>query len=148
MRLTRLRSGELLALAGALAASVASLLPWYRTAAGRTLDGWSDVGPAIVLIVLGVAAALAMVVLTVGERSPALPVAAAVWSTLLGILALIGGLIAVLQRPDGAVALRPAAWIALVASAAIALGGWQSMRDERTELYEPATPTPRAPPPP
>ena len=38
------------------------------------------------------------------------------------------------------------AWLALAGAVAIVLGAWQSMRDERTSLYEPSGAPPRPPP--
>jgi hypothetical protein len=35
------------------------------------------------------------------------------------------------------------AWLALVGAVLILAGSWQSMRDERTSRYPPATPEPR-----
>ena len=79
---------------------------------------------------------------TVTERTTALPVAAAVWSTLLGSSASIAAVVRVLERPDHATALCAGAWLALAGALAMLVGRWQSMRDERTALYPPA---PRGP---
>ena len=99
------------------------------------------------LIVAVVLAALALAVATVTERTPALPVASAVWTTLLAFLATIAILVRVLVLPGDATAHRPASWLALAASAAILAGAWQSMRDERTERYSPDDSTPHPAPP-
>ena len=57
----------------------------------------------------------------------------------------------VLERPDHATSLCGGAWLALAGTMLILGGAWQSMRDERRSLYEPATPEPseidEAPPP-
>jgi hypothetical protein len=145
MELRRLRLGELLALAGAIALLVAMFLPWYRGAAGG-LTAWDEFGVVDVLIVIAVAVALFLAVATATERSTALPVAAAVWTTVWGIIATLAIALRLLDQPGDSLGLRAAAWVALVAALAIAAGGWHSMSDERTELYEPAEPEPRAPP--
>jgi uncharacterized membrane protein HdeD (DUF308 family) len=141
----RLRLGELLALAGSVAVIVSLFEPWYEGPLGR-LDAWDTFGPAVVLLLAALSAALALVVSTLGERSPALPVSMAVWSVLLGLIAVIAGVVRVLERPDHASSLCIGAWLALAGSIAILAGAWQSLRDERTSLYEPASPTPRSRP--
>jgi prepilin signal peptidase PulO-like enzyme (type II secretory pathway) len=145
MSLRRLRSGELIALAGAIAVIVALTQPWYENAQGR-LDAWDTFGPAVALLMLAALGALLLAVATVTERSTALPVAAAVWSTLFGVVAVIAAIVRVLERPDHASALCVGAWLALAGAVAILAGSWQSMRDERTELYRPADVQPRPPP--
>ncbi len=142
MKLTRLRLGELAALAGAVCVIVALTLPWYENVEGK-LSAWSTFGPAVVLVMLAALAALALVLTTLTERSTALPVAAAVWSTLFGVLGVIAALVRVLERPDGANMLCAGAWLALLGAVLILAGSWQSMRDERTSRYPPATPEPR-----
>jgi prepilin signal peptidase PulO-like enzyme (type II secretory pathway) len=142
MRNSRLRLGELAAFAGAVCVTIALTLPWYENLAGK-LDAWSTFGPAVVLLMLAGLAGFALVLASVTERSPALPVAAAVWSTLFGILGVVAGVVRVLERPHGATSLCAGAWLALAGALLIAAGSWQSMRDERTGLYPPAEPRPR-----
>jgi len=143
--LRRLRLGELLALAGAVCVIVSLWLPWYENAAGK-LSAWNTFGPALVLLMAAAAAALGLVVSTITERSPALPVAAAVWSTLFGVLAVISAVVRVLERPEHATSLCSGAWLALAGAILMLVGSWQSIRDERTSLYEPAQPPPLPPP--
>lgn len=145
MSLRRLRSGELLALAGAICLIVALTLPWYENAEGK-LDAWSTFGVAVALLILAAAGALVLVVATVTERTTAIPVAAAVWSTLLGFLGALAAIVRLLERPDHATELCAGTWLALVGALAVLAGSWQSMRDERTELYPPADVPARPPP--
>ncbi len=143
MSLRGLRLGELLATAGAVCLIVAlTALPWYENADGK-LSAWSTFGPAVVLLILAVIAALALLLATVAERTPALPVAAAVWGVLFGLVAVIAAIVRVLERPDHATMLCAGAWLALAGAVAVLLGSWQSIRDERTSRYEPATPEAR-----
>ena len=142
MNLTRIRLGELLATAGAICLVVSLTLPWYENAEGK-LDAWSTFGPAVVLLILAAIAALVLLLATVAERTPALPVAAAVWGVLFGALATVAALVRVLERPDHATSLCAGAWLALVGAVAVLLGGWQSIRDERTSRYAPAMPEAR-----
>jgi hypothetical protein len=145
MSLRRLRVGELLALAGATCVIVSLLEPWYDGPHGR-LDAWETFGAAVVLLMAAACAALALVLSTLAERSPALPVSLAVWSTLLGLIAVIAAVVRVLERPDHATSLCVGAWLALAGALAILLGAWQSLRDEHTSLYKPANPELRARP--
>jgi len=143
--LRRLRSGELLALAGAICVIVALTLPWYE-AAGRNLGAWATFGPAVALLMLSAVAGLALVVATVTERSTALPVAAAIWGTTLGFVGVVAAVVRVLERPENATALCAGAWLGLIGAVALLAGSWQSMRDERTGCYPPADIEARPPP--
>lgn len=142
MRLTRIRLGELLALAGAICLIVALTLPWYATPEGN-LSAWSTFGPAVVLLIVAAIAALVLVLATVTEQTPALPVAAGVWCVLFGLIGVVAAIVRVLERPDHATSLCAGAWLALVGAVVILLGAWQSIRDERTSQYAPAMPEPR-----
>jgi uncharacterized membrane protein HdeD (DUF308 family) len=145
MSLRRLRAGELLALAGAICVIVSLFERWYENALGN-LSAWDTFGPAVVLLIAAAAAALALVVSTVTERSTALPVSAAVWSVLFGLLAVVAAVVRVLERPDHATSLCVGAWLALAGAILILVGSWESLRNEHASLYEPATPSPRPPP--
>lgn len=145
MSLRRIRLGELLALAGAICVIVSLFLPWYENAAGK-LSAWDTFGGALVLLIAAAAAALGLVISTITERSTALPVAAAIWSTLFGIVAVIAAIVRVLERPDHASKLCAGAWVALAGAILMLVGSWQSMRDERPSLYEPAEPPVQPPP--
>jgi uncharacterized membrane protein HdeD (DUF308 family) len=143
--LKRLRPGELIALAGAVCVIVSLTQPWYENSFAQ-LSAWETFGPAVVLLIAAAAAALMLVVATITERSTALPVAAGVWSTLFGIIAVIAAIVRVLERPDHADRLCRGTWLALAGAILILVGSWWSMRDERPSLYTPAEPPPLPPP--
>ena len=143
--LQRLRTGELIALAGAIAIIVSLFEGWYETPSGQ-LDAWDTFGPAVVLLLAAACAALALVASTVAERTPALPVAIGVWSVLLGVPAVIAAVVRALERPDHATAVSAGVWLALGGAVAILAGSWQALRDERTSRYPPARPEPRPAP--
>jgi hypothetical protein len=145
MSLKRMRVGESIVLLGVIGVIVALTLPWYENSDGK-LSAWSTFGPAVALLILAAVVGLALVLFTVTERSTALPVAAAVWSTLLGAVAVVAAIVRLLERPDGSFSLCAGAWVALAGAVLLAAGSWLSMRDERTGLYAPATPQPREPP--
>jgi len=142
MSMRRIRPGEALAATGAVCVIVALTLPWYENAEGK-LSAWSTFGPAVVLLILATIAALVLFFSTLTARSPALPVAAGVWSVLFALIAVIAAIVRVLERPDHATSLCAGAWLALVGAVAMLAGSWWSMSDERTSLYEPARPEPR-----
>ncbi|HUB35665.1 MAG TPA: hypothetical protein VL972_02480 [Solirubrobacteraceae bacterium] len=146
MSLKRLRAGELVAFVGAVCVIVSLFAPWYENAGGK-LSGWDTFGVAAGLLLVAAITALCLVVATVTERSTALPVAAAVWSTLFGIVGVIAAIVRLLERPQDATELCAGAWLGFVGAILILVGAWLSMRDERPALYEPARPTPREPPP-
>jgi drug/metabolite transporter (DMT)-like permease len=142
MRLSRLRLGELIVLLGAGCVIASLTLRWYETPEGN-LSAWATFGPAVVLLMLAALVGLALVAATVSERSTAVPVAAAVWSTSFGVLGVVAAAVRLLERPHHASALCAGAWLAFVGALLIAAGSWQSMRDERTGRYPPASPKPR-----
>lgn len=146
-RARRLRLGELGALAGAACVIVSLTLPWYggaseaagADAAGR-LDAWATFGPAVAFLLLGCIAAIALSLANLFERSAAVPVAAAVWGTVLGLAATVSAIVRLLERPGESTSLEFAPWLALIGAVLMLLGSWQSMRDERQDLYEPPNP--------
>jgi hypothetical protein len=142
MSVRRLRVGELLALAGAALVIVSLLKPHYEDA-GVKLDAWDTFGPGVVLLIVAMIAALVLVLSALTEHSVALPVAAGVWCVALGLAGLIAAVVRLLERPDHATAVCAGAWLALAGAAAILVGGWQSLRDERPSMYTPARPDPR-----
>jgi hypothetical protein len=145
MSLRRMRLGELLALAGAICIVVALTRPWYESPQGN-LSAWATFGPAVALLMLAAAAGFALALATVTERSTALPVAAAVWGTLLGFVGAIAAIVRVLERPQHATMLCFGSWLGLIGAVAVLAGCWQAMRDERTGLYPPADVEARPPP--
>jgi uncharacterized membrane protein YhhN len=134
--------GELLAFAGAVCVIVSLFERNYENAGG-TLDAWDTFGPAVVLLIVAATAALVLVISALTELSVALPVAAGVWSVVLGLVAVIAAGVRVLERPDHATSLCFGVWLALAGAVAILAGAWQSLRDERPSMYEPARPEPR-----
>jgi drug/metabolite transporter (DMT)-like permease len=138
----RLRVGELTALAGS-GLLIASLLErWYESPIGQ-LDAWNTFGPAVVLLLAALCAALAMVLSALTERSTALPVSTAVWCVPLGLAGVLAAVVRVLERPDHATEVCIGAWLALAGAVLILIGAWLVLRDERPSMYEPARPQPR-----
>ncbi len=139
----KLRAGELTALAGIVCVVASLLRPWYESPAGN-LSFWDTFGPAAVLMLAALCAAVAMVLSALFEgESAALPISTAVWSVVLGLIGAIAALVRVLERPHGASALCAGAWLGLAGALLILIGSWIVIGDERPSRYRPATPEPR-----
>lgn len=145
MSLRRMRSGELVALAGAICLIVSLTLFWYQTPSGN-LDAWDTFGVAVALLILAAVAAVGLAIATLTEQTTAVPVAAAVWSTLFGLIGTIAAVVRLLERPQHATALCGGAWLAFAGALLVLVGSWQSMRDERPQLYPPVDIEARPPP--
>jgi hypothetical protein len=140
--LGRLRSGELLALAGAISIIVSLFERWYESPSGD-LDAWDTFGPGVVLLLAATCVALALAATTLTERTSALPIAVSVCAVPLGLAAVIAAVVRSLERPDHATAASVGVWLALGGAIAILAGAWQALRDERTSQYPSAHPPPR-----
>lgn len=168
----RLRSGEVLAGAGAVALFVLLFLDWFEPriqpriteTSGRVvgpeqhLSGWTSLGWAmLVLLLLVIVLALWLAAATLFAGTVSQPVAAAVVLSAAGALAL-GALVirvAVVQPglgiglPNDQVDVRLPAYLGIAALAVLVIGAWRSMADERTEAPESAyEPPPARPAPP
>jgi hypothetical protein len=141
MSVRRLRRGELLTGAGALALVIALSLPWFGERSGWSALGWLVVALLVVAVVL----ALWLLASTMAAHRLAQSVAA-------GVVLAAGGPLVVLVlalrvgvfTPDGD--LRPATWLGLAAALTIAAGAWWAIADERTGAPESAYAPPRARP--
>ena len=130
MDLTRLRSGELLAGASAVALLVLLFADWF---AGES--AWETMTIARVVVVAAVLMALALVVLTITARPVATPVAAAVVTVGVAGLALALVVYRVVINepgPNAIVELDPGAYLGLLAVLGVTAGAWRTIGDERT----------------
>jgi hypothetical protein len=167
-----LRSGEVLAGAGALALFVLLFLDWFEPAlpsrvtetSGRVvgpephLSGWTSLGwPMLVLLLLVIVLALWLAAATAFAGTVSQPVAAGVLLSAIGALALGALVMRVLVvqpglglgLPNGQVDVRLPAYLGIAAAALIVAGAWRSMADERTDAPESAyEPPPARPAPP
>ena len=151
MDLSRLRLGELLAAAAAVALLVALFFDWERDGAassggGVPQSGWSSLGwPVLALVLAAVALALTLAVVTAGRRPAAIPIGAAVLTTGVGILVTLVLTVRVLLLDDA----LGLAGLGLLAMLLIPVGGWVAMADERRQAPYSAPPdVPRRPAPP
>jgi hypothetical protein len=151
MDLGKLRRGEVIAAVGGILLLIALfLVDWYSAGASVTLplgatvkvqgnfgawDGEGFFGFIANLIILAAAiAAIALAVLTATSRTVALPVAASAITAALGIAAVVMVLLRMLFQPgpNDLIDLKGGIVLALVASALVAYGGWDSMKEEGT----------------
>jgi heme/copper-type cytochrome/quinol oxidase subunit 3 len=163
---TRMRAGEWVALAGAVALFVLMFFDWFdlhhfAAAADEnqievslpdpsaTLTGWGSLGWFMDLLVgVLIFGGLALSYMTVKRASPAWPVGAGVLTWTLGSVIFLVLLVRVTitqPGPDAFLDVTLPAYLGLVAAALVPLGAFLSIRDERT-----ASPEARAytPPPP
>ncbi len=123
----RLRDGEWIAGAGAVALLVALFLGWYSGA-----SAWQAFSVLDVVLALVALLALALVLAQATRESPSVPVALSVLTAVAGTLATLFVLYRILDQPgpNDAVEVEAGAWIGLVAAALVAVGGGRSLRVE------------------
>lgn len=172
MRLSRLRSGERLALLGAVALAVLLGLNWFFLSQPEAVVGQHESGIrslgwlAALLLLAAIACALVNAFFTVTQPASALPIVFTVITFALGLVATVTILLRLLVwQPHLGVDATAAdvevelwAWLGLFSAAAIATGSWIAMMDERTDAPESIEQTervlrargdnPRKPPPP
>lgn len=129
----RLRDGEWIALAAAVALVASLWLHWYGTRAGvgeRT--AWQAFGILDVVLVLLALVPVALAATQATRPSPALPAFFSVMTVLAGFLAALLILIRIVFQPgpNALVTVQPGAWLGLLAALLVAVGGWRSMRVE------------------
>jgi drug/metabolite transporter (DMT)-like permease len=149
VKLSRIRTGERLALVSALALAVLLGLDWFFLSTpdariGAHESGLASLGWPITLILLAaIAAALGMVFTTATTRAQGWPIVLTVFTFVLGLLGTLLIAIRLIAQPglgvdagNADVEIEPAAWLGLFATFGIALGGWIGQLDERTDTAE------------
>ena len=153
----RLRVGEWVAAAGGVALLATMFFDWYAVVVGvepglelsAGFDAWESFDAIDLVLALVAALAIALAVLQATQRSPALPVATGVLTTVLGAVAVLLVAYRIVNQPgdNEFVEVRAGAWLGLAATLAIAAGGWASLRDESAPGIPPG-PEPDLRPPP
>jgi carbon starvation protein CstA len=136
----RLRDGERIAGIGGLALLAVMFVDWYgATVMFGALDrldlgatAWEAFSVLDVVLALLALVPLILVVLQATRDSPSLPIAFSVFTTVAGAIATLLILYRIVNQPgaNDAVEVEAGAWLGLAAAAAIAVGGWRSMRVE------------------
>ena len=154
MELSRLRPGELIAAAGGVALLAAMFLKWYELSGGGVvrsigLTAWEAFSVTDLVLALAALAAIALAAVTAARRSPALPVAASVVTSTLGIVATVLLLYRILDQPgpNAFVEVKLGAFAGFLCTLALAAGAWRSIRDEAW-APSPMEPDVHPPPPP
>ncbi|HWH11505.1 MAG TPA: hypothetical protein VG165_10295 [Solirubrobacteraceae bacterium] len=135
----RVRPAELVALLGGLLLGVAMFLPWFEFSSGN-LDAWSSFTVIDVLLALTAVAGVALFWLTLTRSSPALPVAAGVWTTLLGVISTLCIGLRLLDHPAATFDTCVGIWLGLAGSVLVLVGAWVGLNDERPSRRSPASP--------
>jgi hypothetical protein len=126
----RLRPAELGALVAALLLAVALFEPWFEISGVRE-DAWNAVSATAVLAALSAAGGLVLVIATVTQRSPSLPLAVAVFTVVLAFVSTILIAVAAASPPALETARCFGLWLALAGSFGVLASAWFSVRDER-----------------
>jgi hypothetical protein len=125
-----MRPAEVLAGGAGVLLAVSLFLPWYEFASGRE-NAWNALTVAEIPAALAALAALALVFVTVTQRSPALPLAVAVATVVLGLLSVIVVAVRAAVPPDGAIERCYGLWLGLAGSVGVLVAAMLSLRDER-----------------
>ena len=149
MKLSRLRTGEWIALAAAIALIVLLAMDWFFLSTpdariGAHESGIRSLGWFAELLVVGaILITLAMVVATATQHAPA-------WPVILGVLSVAFGVLAVLtiatrlifqpslgvDAPNPDVDVELPAYLGLLAAMVMTYGSWRAMTDERLDAPE------------
>jgi hypothetical protein len=147
----RVRAGEWMAAASGTALLLALFLPWYELEGGATASAWDSLAALDVVLAVIAVAAVALLLVTAGQRVPAVPIALDALVAPAGLIAAVLVTVRVLNLPDAAAARGWGLWLALAASLGIVAGGVLAMRDERLSppgRHTDLTGRPAPPPPP
>jgi hypothetical protein len=149
VKLSRVRSGERLALAGAIALSVLLCFDWFFLSTpdarvGAHESGWRSLGwPITLLLVAGILLALAMVFTTATQRAQGWPIVLTVFTFVVGTLGALAIAVRLVLQPglgvdagNADVEIELAAWLGLLSAVAIGCGGFIGELDERTDAPE------------
>ena len=144
MDVNRLRFGEMIAAAAAALLFLVMFLPWYGLPSAfgdLSFDAWESFAWIDVYLLLVILVALGLAVLTMTQRTVALPLSASVLVTALAAFAVLLILYRILNQPgeNSITELRFGVFLGFLCAAAIAFGGFMSMRDEGASFGSPAS---------
>ena len=135
------RLGDLFAGAAGLALLVLTFLPWFEAEGvpGADANAWESFMVVDVVLLIAALFALATLLLAVSQRTPALAIATASLSSLVGLFATVVLALRLVSPPSVDVGdggslpadRLPASYLALAACAAVTFGAWLAMRDWR-----------------
>ena len=142
MDVRRPRLGDWTAGVSGIALLGSLFLPWYSVSGdgcpappapcGQSeVTAWEAFDALDLFLVVTAVFALGLLIVSLTQRAPAIPIAAAVLTSLIGMAATVAVLVRLLAPPPAADGSgRELVWLGLAAAAGVAAGGWLSMRDE------------------
>jgi hypothetical protein len=144
----RLRDGEWIAGAGALALLAAMFLHWYGTdlrIVTFEVTAWQAFDVLDAVLVLLALVPLALVFTQATRRSPSIPVAFSVLTAVAGVLAALLILYRIVNQPgpNDLISVEAGAYVGLLAGLGVFLGAWLSLSDERPRPVDPPPPEPQ-----
>ncbi|HEY5197528.1 MAG TPA: hypothetical protein VIJ51_10935 [Solirubrobacteraceae bacterium] len=135
----RIRPAELVAGFGGLVLAVAMFLPWFEFSSGN-LDAWSAFTVIDVLLALTALSGVGVFWVTLTRSGPAIPVAAGVWTTTIGLVSTLCVGLRLVDRPAGSFDTCVGVWLGLAGALLVLIGAWVGLNDERPSRRSPATP--------
>jgi hypothetical protein len=147
MDVNRLRFGEMIAAAGAAVLFLVMFLDWYGPEVGTGgLSAWESFTFIDIILFITIVVAVGLAVLTMTQRTVALPLSASVLVTALGALSTLLILYRLINEPgfevgapDSLISIKIGAYLGLLSAATITFGGFMAMRDEGTSFGSAAT---------
>ena len=125
-----MRPAELAALIAAALLAVALFEPWFELSGVRH-DAWSAVSATAVAAALSAGGGLALVAVTVTQRSPSLPLVVAVFTVVLALISTVLIAVGAASPPALETARCFGLWLGLAGSLGVLVSAWFSLRDER-----------------
>ena len=126
----RLRAPELVVGAASVLVAVSLFLPWFEFSGARE-DAWRALTVAEIPAAIAALLGIALVVVTLTRRSPALPLAVAVVLTTVTTIAAIVIAVRAGDPPSGATDRCYGLWLGLGGLVVLLVGAVWSLRDER-----------------
>jgi hypothetical protein len=123
------RFGELVGTLSGLGLLVVSFLPWYSSG-GENATAWQAFSVTDLFIAAAAVAGLSVGVVVLFRLSVSYPVAGSAVATMFGGIALILVVIRLVSPPGDGLDLEVGAWLGLVCSAGVTVGGYLGMQDQ------------------
>jgi hypothetical protein len=134
----RARPAELFAFAAGVLLAVSLFLPWFEFGF-RQEDAWTALTVTDIPAALAAIGGIALLPATLRQRSPAVPLAIAVWTSAIALVALALVAARAAAPPAGADERCFGLWLGLVGTLAVLAAAVGSLRDERPFWGQPVT---------
>jgi len=134
----RARPAELFAFAAGVLLAVSLFLPWFEFGF-RQEDAWSALTVTEIPAAIAAIGAIALLPATLRQRSPAVPLAIAVWTSAIALVAVALVAARAAAPPPGADERCFGLWLGLAGTVGVLLAAIGSLRDERPFWGRPVT---------